>query len=84
MVIGTVIIYVWIFYFHSVLCIIICWKASVIYVNLIWRIYRMDVNVSDFSLWSGMMMSFCVQMISGGSMWCVIVGLMAVTPVCEI
>ena len=47
----------------DVVCFMICWSVSVTYVNLIWRICRMDVNVSDFSLWSGMMMSFCVWMI---------------------
>ena len=40
-------------------------SVSVIYVNLILRIYRMEVNMSGFSLWSGMMMSFYAWMICG-------------------
>ena len=41
------------------------WSVSVTYVNLVLIICRMDMNVSGFSLWSGMMMSFCVWMICG-------------------
>ena len=70
MIIRTVVIHVWIFYFHSlcsscdVVCFTICWSASVTYVNLTSRICRMDVNASDYSLWSGMM-SFYALMIFG-------------------
>ena len=48
----------------GLVCFAICWSASVTCVNFILRICRMDVNVSDFGLWSGMM-SFCALMICG-------------------
>ena len=47
----------------DVVCFLTCWSVSVTYVNLILRICRMDVNMSNFGLWSGMMRSFCVWMI---------------------
>ena len=50
----------------DVVCILICWSASVTYVNLILWICRMDVNVSDFSLWSDMMRNFSAWMICSG------------------
>ena len=46
----------------DVVCFMIYWSVSMTYVNLIMRICRMDVNMSGFYLWSGMM-SFCIWMI---------------------
>ena len=43
--------------------VMIYWNVRVAFVNLILRICRIDVNMSGFGLWSGMMMSFCAQMI---------------------
>ena len=50
----------------DVVCFMICWSVSVTYANVILRICRMDMNVIDFNLWSGMMRTFWVQMICSG------------------
>ena len=46
----------------DVVCFLINWSVSVTYVSFIMRFCMMDVNVTGFYPWSGMM-SFCVWMI---------------------
>ena len=48
----------------DVIYFMICWSVSVTYVNLISRICRMGMNMSDCDVWSGMM-SFFVLMTCG-------------------
>ena len=66
----------------GVVCCMICWNVNVTCVILSWRICRMDVSGIYIDFWIGRMRNFCVCMTCGGSMWHVMVGLMAVISVC--